>query len=902
VFTLAELKSAVSVGADEEISFGLVETSGTLAGLTSRGEAITWSNTGGTITGVTAVSGTTVFEVRFDGSGNLVFDLDDQFDHSPGLEGTDEELLAEAIDVGQFVKATDFDGDSVVLTGQLLVSVENDVPTLRIRGEGVLGRVHEDALGRLTSNPMNNPDADLSTGIPESMTMTDSVILQLAPMVQTTPGADEPAPPVYSIVDPRNADSGLTSKGQAVTYQLSTIETNTLLAVAEDGRVVFTFSVDTDSGEVVFNLNDQLDHMGYGDNEILPIQNLGQYVQVSVTDFDGDTVTRTFAGRIEIQVENDVPTTDADDASLVNAIGGSATESFNNLPGADEEISLITFNLTEGTPVLSDVGPMTSEGTALVWHIDPATGDLQAVKSGDTSFTPVFTVTADKASGEYTGTYTVEINGTLDNGSQTITYALSGAPAGNGAYIEITGSSPEGTIFIYGQPIQGNTVNVSNEGIGVNNNFMNAGEVLSFQFYADQARTTPLALTSLGFSVDFLADAERMYVALFNNGTQIGSSIELTGAPGAKDNSSDYSFLEVTAEQAGLTAGTTFDEVRFLPGDDSYRLLFTSLVVTTEPLDQEIMIPYTVTDADGDTAQDMFSVSFLIAAQMGTTGLVADPGSDGDQALAAPSMMSASAFVPGERIEGDITDGEDWSTERMSSADDDESDGTGLVVPPGEDAADSSGTPEVTDDTGSGLVAGLSDAAAGDSVDSDPAADTTGQPSDGAPDVVADTNWSADSTDGAAGDADQPTAPDTGTQSMDTDSAGTLETDQAAGTTDSGLDSDAPAAEVVAGDTGADEGTAGGTEPLKGEAPASTDEVAGADNDPAEAADDMADTAEDGEPEGGAPEDLADELFTDAGGEEEVSTDSIDADLDAGGLDGGLDIDTLVDPGSGQNA
>ena len=39
-----------------------------------------------------------------------------------------------------------------------------------------------------------------------------------------------------------------------------------------------------------------------------------------------------------------------------------------------------------------------------------------------------------------------------------------------------------------------------------------------------------------------------------------------------------------------------------------------------------------------------------------------------------------------------------------------------------------------------------------------------------------------------------------------------------------------------------------------------------------------------------------------AGGEDEVPTDPSEADLDTGGLDGGLDIDTLVDPGSGQNA
>ena len=123
-----------------------------------------------------------------------------------------------------------------------------------------------------------------------------------------------------------------------------------------------------------------------------------------------------------------------------------------------------------------------------------------------------------------------------------------------------------------------------------------------------------------------------MFVSLFSDGAQIGVPIELTGATNAGDNANDDSFLEVSAEDAGLTAGTTFDEVHFLPGlgKDDYRLLFTTLVVTTDPLDQQIVIPYTVTDADGDTDSDAFTVSFLNAAQMGTTGLVGDPGGDGD--------------------------------------------------------------------------------------------------------------------------------------------------------------------------------------------------------------------------------------------------------------------------------
>ena len=47
-------------------------------------------------------------------------------------------------------------------------------------------------------------------------------------------------------------------------------------------------------------------------------------------------------------------------------------------------------------------------------------------------------------------------------------------------------------------------------------------------------------------------------------------------------------------------------------------------------------------------------------------------------------------------------------------------------------------------------------------------------------------------------------------------------------------------------------------------------------------------------------EDLTGVLFADAGGEEEVPTDSFDTEADTGGADSGLDMDTLIDPGSGQ--
>ena len=173
--------------------------------------------------------------------------------------------------------------------------------------------------------------------------------------------------------------------------------------------------------------------------------------------------------------------------------------------------------------------------------------------------------------------------------------------------------------------------------------------------------------------------------------------------------------------------------------------------------------------------------------------------------------------------------------------------------------------------------------------------------------MVADADQPADSTEGETGDADQPAAPDAGVQAVAGVDAATGETGEVAGTTDSGLGDDAPPAEVAAGEAGASgtedglgESEAGATDLLTAEVTGSPEELPS--TDATDAADQPTETADSGEPEGAVTEDPRGELFADAGGEDEVSTDSSEADFDAVDLDSGPDIDTLVDPGSGQNA
>ncbi len=71
---------------------------------------------------------------------------------------------------------------------------------------------------------------------------------------------------------------------------------------------MFTVVVDSAAKTATFDLNDQLDHGPVlGDDATLDVD-LGSWLQASVTDADGDTVSTNLAGLVSVSVENDVPT------------------------------------------------------------------------------------------------------------------------------------------------------------------------------------------------------------------------------------------------------------------------------------------------------------------------------------------------------------------------------------------------------------------------------------------------------------------------------------------------------------------------------------------------------------------------------------------------------------------
>ena len=136
------------------------------SGYTSKGAAITYTvtvNDGGTpsdltddVHTLTATAGTrTVFTLEIDANGDYTFTLKDQIDHSDGSDPDDETLT---IDFSSFVQFTDFDDDTIVLSGGFSITVENDIPLAN--GAAVTRTVDEDDIDTTWSEGTSPDDGN----------------------------------------------------------------------------------------------------------------------------------------------------------------------------------------------------------------------------------------------------------------------------------------------------------------------------------------------------------------------------------------------------------------------------------------------------------------------------------------------------------------------------------------------------------------------------------------------------------------------------------------------------------------------------------------------------------------------------------------------------------------------
>jgi len=244
--------------------------------------------------------------------GSWSYTLDDNIahpDNNPN-DGDGTTGIADSLPEVFTFSAVDFNGDSA--PGSITINILDDGPVVNLSGGSVTGAVQEDALGNESEDPAAH-DNDASIGNLDPGVNTDTVTLNLADLVTITPGADNPATVTFGLTGlGAGVSTSLTSGGSTVYYHqigntIVATTSATLPALVTDPNV-FTFAINSTTGQAVFNLNDQIDHPnGAGDAANLAITNLGSYVQVSVTDTDGDIATTTLGNAITVTVENDVP-------------------------------------------------------------------------------------------------------------------------------------------------------------------------------------------------------------------------------------------------------------------------------------------------------------------------------------------------------------------------------------------------------------------------------------------------------------------------------------------------------------------------------------------------------------------------------------------------------------------
>ncbi len=317
-----------------------------------------------------------VFKLTLSENGSYTFELVDQLDHDKPYSGADENTDlqdnvfgdVEAIDFGSIIKATDFDGDSVVLKDAFSITVKDDVPVLSGTKEDRI--IDEDDISTLG---MSQPGESLGTspndGATEDQSYTDSpsnnqpgpayISGSLATLVRG--GADDPI--TFSFINEtaiRNQLSllGLSSKGSTLSYDLQS--NGVLYAFDNKGpftdenydknndRLVFSLKLNSD-GSYEFRLFDQLDHDlpfdDNGDGQGIADQNVDLQDKlnnadvtainfgklITATDYDGDTIS--LDGAFSIKVRDDVPTAVARNTSETLVVDETAGQQNDDVAG-----------------------------------------------------------------------------------------------------------------------------------------------------------------------------------------------------------------------------------------------------------------------------------------------------------------------------------------------------------------------------------------------------------------------------------------------------------------------------------------------------------------------------------------------------------------------------------------
>jgi hypothetical protein len=213
---------------------------------------------------------------------------------------------------------------------------------------------------------------------------------------------------------------------------------------------VFTLTISAD-GSYSFTQSRALVHSGAGEDDLLLAFGF------SVKDGDGDIAS----GSLTVSVDDDTPSnftpvtvanvTNTGTAVITAALDNAGSGIFDN-SGADGIQSLTFASSLNGTKLTGASGVLQSGGQDIFLYIQPNGSLIASTDSnpadGLTASLTVFTATLNAAA----GTYTIDFDRKIDNGSGTKVSDFSAVAAGQNQFVGIDSDTVNGAALISRQP------------------------------------------------------------------------------------------------------------------------------------------------------------------------------------------------------------------------------------------------------------------------------------------------------------------------------------------------------------------------------------------------------------------------------------------------------------------
>lgn len=289
----------VKAGADEPLTFSLTnENLDDLPSLESHGEDVVYKLVGNTLyayvpgeppvdeggdepkarsmeTSEPPYEGRLIFTLSVDNTGHYRFDLYDQLDH-PYHDCEDPMRL----DFSRLIKATDYDGDSIVLNGHdFIIKIIDDMP---VAGENAVVNLDDEDASTTYAGPNPGGDGDYTGEIPKEGTLDHNY------------GADGEGTTLFTGTDPLPEGFTCEVSDDGLTLTISQDQGG------EDPVEVLRLQLDdTTSGHYTVEQLNPIMHPDHGTQE----ENTDFNINYQVTDFDGDKVE----GTLSISVDDDTP-------------------------------------------------------------------------------------------------------------------------------------------------------------------------------------------------------------------------------------------------------------------------------------------------------------------------------------------------------------------------------------------------------------------------------------------------------------------------------------------------------------------------------------------------------------------------------------------------------------------